>query len=79
MFHLKVIFYKIIMQVLKLAGKVISQSQPFIFTGENSALSLTKLIIDQDTKHVFIVTDSVLNSLGIANNICNFGTSFLKF
>jgi alcohol dehydrogenase len=71
MFHLKVIFYKIIMQVLKLAGKIIPQSQPFIFTGEDSALSLTKLIIDQDTKHVFIVTDSVLNSLGIANNICN--------
>ena len=71
MFHLKVFFYKLIMQVLKLAGKLVPQSQPFIFTGKDSSLALTKLIIDQDTQHVFIVTDAVLNKLGIAKSVCN--------
>lgn len=70
MFQLRVIFYRLIMQVLKLAGKLIPQSQPFIYTGDNASLALTKLIIDQGNKHVFIVTDEVLNKLGITNNIC---------
>jgi len=71
MFYLKVFFYKVIMQILKLAGKLVPQSQPFIFTGGYSSLALTKLIIDQDTKHVLIVTDAVLNKLGIAKSVCN--------
>ncbi len=58
------------MQVLKLAGKLIPQTQPFIFSGKDAALALTKLIIEQDKQHVFIVTDAVLNKLGIANKIC---------
>jgi len=58
------------MQVLKLAGKLVPQSQPFIFTGKDSSLALAKLIIDQDTQHVFIVTDAVLNKLGIAKSVC---------
>lgn len=70
MFYIQVAFYKAIMQVLKLAGKLIPQTQPFIFTGKDAALALTKLIIEQDKQHVFIVTDAVLNKLGIANKIC---------
>jgi alcohol dehydrogenase len=70
MFYVQVAFYKAIMQVLKLAGKLIPQTQPFIFTGKDASLALTKLIIDQDKQHVFIVTDAVLNKLGIANKIC---------
>lgn len=70
MFYIKVAFYKAIMQVLKLAGKLIPQTQPFIFSGKDAALALTKLIIEQDKQHVFIVTDAVLNKLGIANKIC---------
>lgn len=58
------------MQVLKLAGKLIPQSQPFIFTGEDSSIALAKLIIDQDTKHVLIVTDALLHKLGISEKIC---------
>ena len=70
MFYVQVAFYKAIMQVLKLAGKLIPQTQPFIFTGKDASLALTKLIIEQDKQHVFIVTDAVLNKLGIANKIC---------
>ena len=70
LFYSRTLFYKLIMQVLKLAGKLIPQTQPLIFSGENSSLALTKLIIDQDTKHVLIVTDAVLHKLGIAKNIC---------
>ncbi len=70
MFYIQVAFYKAIMQVLKLAGKLIPQTQPFIFTGKDASLALTKLIIEQDKQHVFIVTDAVLNKLGIANKIC---------
>ena len=70
MFYIKVIFYKAIMQVLKLAGKLIPQTQPFIFTGKDASLALTQLIIEQDKQHVFIVTDAVLHQLGIADKIC---------
>ena len=70
MFYVQVAFYKAIMQVLKLAGKLIPQTQPFIFTGKDASLALTKLIIEQDKQHVFIVTDAVLNKLGIANKVC---------
>jgi alcohol dehydrogenase len=70
MFFLQVIFYKLIMQVLKIAGKIIPQTQPFIFSGKNSSLELTQLIIDQGSKHVLIVTDAILNELGIPDNVC---------
>lgn len=55
---------------LKLAVKFVSQPQPIIFSGQNSSLELTQLMINNDFKRVLIVTDKVLNQLGIANDIC---------
>jgi len=70
MFFIKVAFYKILMAGLKLAVKFIPQPQPIIFSGKNSSLELAQLMINQDFKRVLIVTDKVLNQLGIANDIC---------
>jgi len=70
MFFLKVIFFKLLMLGLKVAVKFIPQNQPIIFSGQNSSLSLAQLIIDQGALRVLIVTDSILNNLGIADDIC---------
>ena len=69
MFFIKVAFYKMLMAGLKLAVKFIPQPQPIIFSGSNSSSELTRLIINQDFKRVLIVTDKVLNQLGIADDI----------
>lgn len=55
---------------LKLAVKIIPQPQPLIFTGKDSSLDLTQLIVAQNVAKVLIVTDSVLNKLGIADKLC---------
>jgi len=70
MFAVQVLFYKILMLALKVAVKFISQPQPIIFSGKNSALELTQLMINQDIKRVLIVTDSVLHKLGVADKVC---------
>jgi len=70
MFFIKVAFYKMLMAGLKLAVKFIPQPQPVIFSGQNSSLELTQFMIEHDFKRVLIVTDKVLNQLGIADDIC---------
>ena len=70
MFFVKVAFYKMLMAGLKLAVKFINQPQPIIFSGKNSSLELTQFMIAHDFKRVLIVTDKVLNQLGIADDIC---------
>lgn len=70
MFFLQKLFYQILMLGLKVAVKFIPQPQPIIYSGKNSALELAQLIINQDYKRVLIVTDAVLNRLGIANDFC---------
>lgn len=70
MFFIKVVFYKMLMAGLKLAVKFTPQPQPVIFSGQNSSLALTNFMIDHDFKRVLIVTDKILNKLGIADDIC---------
>jgi alcohol dehydrogenase len=69
MFYIKIAIYKSIILVLKLANKFIAQTQPIIFSGPNSSLELSKLIIQQKNHHVLIVTDKIINQLGIMNPV----------
>lgn len=50
---------------LKVIIKVLPVSQPLIFMGEGSALRLCNSIADQGYRRVIIVTDDVLNRLGV--------------
>ena len=70
MFAFKVGFYKFLMAVLKLAAKVIPQEPPLIFSGQGSSQQLTQFIATQGDGKVLIVTDKVLNRLGIAEPVC---------
>jgi len=70
MFVIKVGLYKFLMAVLKLAAKLIPQNPPLIFSGENSSLQLAQFIAEQGYSRVLIVTDQVLNELGIPAPIC---------
>ena len=70
MFILKVYFYKMLMTGLKLAIKLIPQPQPIIFSGKHCSLELAQLMVNQQFKRVLLVTDNVLNQLGIADEIC---------
>ncbi|WP_417670725.1 iron-containing alcohol dehydrogenase [Pseudoalteromonas tetraodonis] len=71
MFFIKVYFYKILMMGLKWAVALIPQPQPVIFTGKDSSLALIDLIISQQVNRILLVTDNVLNKLGIADKICH--------
>jgi len=68
-FVIKVAFYKSLMVILGLVIKVIPTPRPLIYSGEGSSLSLCGSIIYSDLKSVLIVTDSVLNELGLIDPI----------
>lgn len=70
MFFVKTFFYKLLMVGLKCAVKIISPPQPLIFVGKHSSIELAELMISQDYKHVLLVTDRVINQLGIADVVC---------
>jgi len=69
-FTLKVFFYKSLMNILKVIIKFIPQPAPLLYIGENSALALAKQIPMLGKRKVLIVTDKILNDLGVANGIC---------
>ena len=69
MFKLQVIFYRTFMFVLKLAMKFIPLPQPTLFVGQGSALQLTQSITTMGTQRLLIVTDKVINELGMLDAI----------
>ena len=60
-----------LMMGLKWAVALIPQPQPVIFTGKDSSLALIDLITSQQVNRILLVTDNVLNKLGIADKICH--------
>jgi len=58
------------MSILKVLIKFIPQPAPLLYIGENSALALAKQIPMLGKRKVLIVTDKILNELGVANDIC---------
>ena len=54
---------------VKLLSKLISVPRPLVFMGENSALQLCSNIQQLGVKHILIVTDEILLSLGVIKPI----------
>lgn len=71
LFPIKVIFYKLLMAVLKVLIKFVPQPPPLLYTGENSALAMSGQIGMLGYRKVLIVTDKVLVGLGVCRGICD--------
>jgi len=69
MFYLKVIFYKTIMKILKIAGNIINIPKPILFVGIDSSLELCSTISQRGHKKILLVTDSMLIELGVIDEI----------
>lgn len=52
-------------KVLKAFSYVIPIRRPMLFVGETSCDELCDMLINEGNTHVFIVTDAVLNKLGV--------------
>jgi len=68
-FPIKVIFYKTLMRILKIIGKMINTPKPILFVGEKSSLALCSAIAQRGTKKVLLVTDAMLVELGVIDKI----------
>ncbi len=64
-FQLQVMFFKLLMLVLKLATKVLTFRQPELFTGPGSSQQLCTAIAKAGVKNLLIVTDAMLVKLGL--------------
>lgn len=59
-------------KVLKLFSMVIPMPRPLLFVGENSCHELCDMIINEGATKVFIVTDAVLNKLGVPTKVTDY-------
>lgn len=59
-------------KVLKVFSYVIPIRRPMLFVGESSCEELCDMLISEGNTHVFIVTDSVLNKLGIPAKVTDY-------
>ncbi len=59
-------------KVLKVFSYVIPVRRPMLFVGESSCEELCDMLISEGNTHVFIVTDSVLNKLGIPAKVTDY-------
>lgn len=59
-------------KVLKLFSMVIPMPRPLLFVGENSCHELCDMIINEGASKVFIVTDEVLNKLGVPSKVTDY-------
>lgn len=68
-FPIKVIFYKTLMKILKILGKIINTPKPILFVGPKSSRALCSAIAQRGTKKILLVTDAMLVELGVINEI----------
>ncbi len=59
-------------KVLKVVSHLIPLPRPLLFVGENSCVELCDMIINEGGTNVFIVTDAVLNKLGIPAKVTDY-------
>ncbi|MGP5546286.1 iron-containing alcohol dehydrogenase [Psychrobacter alimentarius] len=59
-------------KVLKAFSYVIPIRRPMLFVGETSCDELCDMLINEGNTHVFIVTDAVLNKLGVPARVTNY-------
>ncbi|MEH6577952.1 MAG: iron-containing alcohol dehydrogenase [Amphritea sp.] len=65
----KMMFYKCLMLVLKLLVKVLPQPKPTLLSGPGSSAQLCTMISHFKVKRVLIVTDAVLEQMGLLQSI----------
>ncbi len=58
-----------LMRTLKLLAKVLVIPRPVLFTGEGAALKLCEAVAQMGARHVLLVTDEVLVSLGLHTSL----------
>jgi len=68
-FKLQVMFYRSFMWVLEIAMKLIPLPKPTLFVGQGSALQLAQSITTMGSQRLLIVTDKVINELGMLEDI----------
>ncbi len=59
-------------KVLKVFSHLIPLPRPLLFVGEDSCTELCDMIINEGATNVFIVTDEVLNKLGIPKKVTDY-------
>ncbi|MDN6276369.1 iron-containing alcohol dehydrogenase [Psychrobacter sp.] len=59
-------------KALKAFSYVVPVRRPMLFVGEESCDELCDMLINENNSNVFIVTDAVLNSLGIPAKVTNY-------
>lgn len=69
MFKLQVMFYRSFMFVLDIAMKFIPLPKPTLFVGQGSALQLAQSITTMGSQRLLIVTDKVINELGMLEGV----------
>lgn len=69
MFQLKVVFYKVLMLFSRLLIALLPENKPTVFSGSGSSLQLTRAIAQLGAQKVLVVTDKILNELGLIEPI----------
>lgn len=59
-------------KILKVFSLVVPMPRPLLLVGENACDELCDLLINEGNTNVFIVTDAVLNKLGVPEKVTNY-------
>ncbi|NIB43975.1 iron-containing alcohol dehydrogenase [Pseudomaricurvus alkylphenolicus] len=68
-FSVQVVFFKLLMLVMKVVLKFIPDARPTVFSGEGSAVKLAQTIGHFGHKKVLVVTDAMLVKLGVIDPV----------
>ncbi|GAA5316708.1 MAG: iron-containing alcohol dehydrogenase [Candidatus Pelagadaptatus aseana] len=71
MFQLQVLFYKFLMLINRFLIAVLPENKPTLFSGAGSSLQLTQAMAQLGAKKVLLVTDKILNELGLIKPIAD--------
>ncbi len=69
-FQIKVLFYKLVAFSLKLVTRLIPQPMPMIYCGPGSTRQLAEHIARGGQRSVLLVTDKIIQQLGVADPLC---------
>ncbi len=70
MFQFRVLFYKLVALSLKLVTRLIPQPMPMIYCGSGSTRQLAEHIARGGEQSVLLVTDKIIQQLGVAGPLC---------
>jgi alcohol dehydrogenase class IV len=71
MFQLQVLFYKFLMVINRVLIALLPENKPTVFSGSGSSLQLTGAMAQFGARKVLVVTDKILNELGLIKPIAD--------